>query len=208
MNTKAININQRIPLNVLETAIVSLLSNDYSNEYILEQLSLEFSGENRLKKSIGIVNKIIINNPLKDYILENKDQIQIAIKRKDDRNMILIALLNSAFPFAFQVLATFGKFFKVQDVVNTELITKTISATYGSNRSMTNGLYSVVPMFLEAGLFKRQKPGIYEFESCMNISSHIAKDIYLESFKINSSLQATAGFIDFENPYFIFVESM
>ena len=99
MNNKSIDINQRIPIDTLYVALQSYLNGSYSNEYVLEQLRLEFEGENRLKKALRIVNKIILKNPLNDLILENKSEIENAIKIKTDRDVIIIALLNSAFPF-------------------------------------------------------------------------------------------------------------
>ena len=67
MSKLSIDINQRIPLDVLEVALNTFLSGNYSNEYVIEQLRLEFDGENRLKKALRIVNKIIIKSPLKDF---------------------------------------------------------------------------------------------------------------------------------------------
>ena len=61
MSNISIDINQRIPLYALEVALNSYLTNNYSNDYILEQLRLDFQGENRLKKALRIVNKIVIH---------------------------------------------------------------------------------------------------------------------------------------------------
>ena len=60
MTVKSIDINQRIPLSILETALFTLLNNEYSEEYILELLHTEFTGENRIKKALRIVNKIVL----------------------------------------------------------------------------------------------------------------------------------------------------
>ena len=73
----------------------------------MEQLRLEYSGENRLKKALRIVNRIIPKNPLLPLINANKAAIKLAIKKKQDRDIILIALLNSAFPFSYDVLKIF-----------------------------------------------------------------------------------------------------
>ena len=59
MKNSSIDINQRIPLFILEVGLQSFLEGTYSNEYIQEQLALEYSGENRIKKGLRIVNKII-----------------------------------------------------------------------------------------------------------------------------------------------------
>ena len=97
MNHKIIDINQRIPLDTLIVALEGFIQNKYDEDYIIEQLRLEFKGENRLKKSIKIVNKIIPKNPYSDYLLENKSEIVNAIKMKNDRNIILISLLKIFF---------------------------------------------------------------------------------------------------------------
>lgn len=206
MINKSIDINQRIPLDTLYAALESYLNGSYSNDYILEQLRLEFEGENRLKKALRIVNKIIQRNPLNIFIIENKSEIINAIKKKTDRDIIIIALLNSAFPFSFDVLKTFGKFFAVQEIINTETLKKPISNIYGGNRATENGIYSVVPMFIEARFFTRSKAGIYSKTNKLKITSSITKQVYWESFNINNS---NLGIQEYQlrDPYFIFIEN-
>jgi hypothetical protein len=204
MDNKSIDINQRIPLDTLYAALESFLNGSYSNEYILEQLRLEFNGENRLKKALRIVNKIIQKNPLNDFLLSNASEIKNAIKKKTDRDIILISLLNAAFPFSFDVMKTFGKYFAVQDIINTETIKKPISNIYGGNRAMENGLYSVVPMFIEAGFFTRPKAGVYELKNKLNISSAITRQIYIASYKTNNNLD-TIHEHQMREPYFMFI---
>lgn len=206
MNNKSIDINQRIPLDTLYAALESYLNGSYSNDYILEQLRLDFQGENRLKKALRIVNKIIQRNPLNEFIIENKTEIINAIKKKTDRDVIIIALLNSAFPFSFEVLKTFGKFFTVQEIINTETIKKPISNIYGGNRATENGIYSVVPMFIEAGFFTRPKAGVYEKSEVINVLSKITKEIYLLSFKINTNIVVLNEYQKID-PYFVFINS-
>jgi hypothetical protein len=205
MNNKSIDINQRIPLDALYSGLEAYLNDVYSNEYIIEQLKLEFQGENRLKKALRIVNKIIIKSPIKPFLDKNKESLKLAIKKKTDRNIILIALLNAAFPFSFDVLKVFGKYFSVQELINAETIKKSISSVYGGNRATENGIYSVVPMFIEAGFFTRPKQGIYEFKENLPISNRLTYEVYIESFKQNNQ---TKEIKDFEllNPYFNFIE--
>ncbi len=205
MKNKTIDINQRIPLYVLAAALESFLNGTYSNDYVLEQLRLEYDGENRLKKALRIVNRIIPKNPMIDIVLEHKESLNSILKRKTDRDLILIALLNAAFPFSFDVLKAFGKFFAVQDIINADTVKKSISNIYGGNRATENGIYSVVPMFLEAGFFDRPKSGIYQFNAAMNTSSPIAKKIYELSYKINIG---SDELLDYQmmDPYFMFVE--
>ena len=90
-----VDINQRIPLYILKIALQSYLDGTYTNDYIMEQLRMEYNGENRLKKSLRIVNKIIKRNPIIHLADENKVKVQAAIKSKNDCNLILTSLLNS-----------------------------------------------------------------------------------------------------------------
>jgi hypothetical protein len=203
--SKSIDINQRIPLDTLYAALESYLNENYSNDYVLEQLRLEFDGENRLKKALRIVNKIILRSPIKLFIDDHKSEIKSAINKKNDRNIILISLLNAAFPFSYDVLKTFGKYFTVQDVINTETVKKSISNVYGGNRATENGIYSVVPMFLEAEIFQRPKQGIYELQKNLTFSSEITKQVYYESFIVNNHIDKLQDF-HLMDPYFIFIK--
>ena len=201
-----VDINQRIPLYILKIALQSYLDGTYTNDYIMEQLRMEYDGENRLKKSLRIVNKIIKRNPIIHLTDENKVKVQAAIKSKNDCNLILISLLSSAFPFSFDVLRIMGKFFSVQNVINAETIKKNVSNIYGGNRATENGIYSVVPMFLEAGVFKRPKQGIYEFENILNYSTEIAKEIFIASFNQNNTIKRTLNNYQHSDSYFMFID--
>jgi hypothetical protein len=205
MSSNSIDINQRIPLDVLEIGLRSFLEGSFDDSYITEQLQFEFNGENRIKKALRIVKKIIQDNPMRDFLMENKEAVLTALRIKKDRNIILIALLNSSFPFSFDVLLIFGKFFKIQEIVSTEAIKKPIAGKYGGNRAMENGLYSVIPMFLEASFFNRPKQGIYVLEGKLKFSTGITEIIYKESFKINKFSSASLENFGME-PYFVFLD--
>ncbi len=204
MNNKPIDINQRIPLETLHVALESYLNDTYSDDYILEQLRLHFSGENRLKKSLRIVKKITSNNRIIALVNSNKAEILSALKSKTDRNVILIALLNSSFVFSFDLLSILGKLFKVQDIINRETLTREISKIYGSNRALPNAIDSVIPMYLNAGFFIRPKLALYQFHDKMNITSEITRKIYIESYKVNNSISVIQDYQLME-PYFEFI---
>lgn len=197
-----ISINQRIPLDVLEAALIAFLNEQYSQAYVMEQLMGAFEGSNRLKKAYDIVRKIIPQTPLISFLTENKGPVLLALKNKNDRNLILISLLNAAYPFSFDILRVFGKYFQVQEFVNTSLIEKTISAKYGSNRATSNGMYAVIPMFIEGGVFEREKVGLYAFHGALTISE-IAKSCFAQSFQVN--VKGIGGDVDFFDPYFVFL---
>lgn len=206
MNHKSIDINQRIPLDTLYAALESYLNGTYSEDYILEQLRLEFKGENRLKKSLRIVNKIILRSPLTAFIEENKEQLKQAIKKKYDRNIILIALLNSSFTFSFDTLQFLGKYLTVQDLVNRETIKKSLASAYGGNRATENAIDSVIPMYIEAGLIKRPTLGVYQRNADFQISSTISKQMFIGSFKTNNTLDGIQEY-QLRDPYFLFINN-
>jgi len=204
MNHKKIKINQRIPLEVLSSALVSFIEGDFNEEYILQQLRLEFKGVNRLKKSVEIVNYIIQKSPLSDFISNNKALIKQAIKKKNDRSLIIISLLNSSYSFAFDALQFFGKYLSVQEVVNRETIKKSLSSIYGGNRSTEIAIDSVVPMFIEAGLIQRPEKALYQLNPDFAVVSPITRAIYLESFKIWFGYDEMQEY-QLRDPYFIFI---
>lgn len=203
---KKIGINQRIPLHVLEAGLIALLNDNYSRDYISEQLRLDFEGENRIEKVAIRVDKILPNSPVADYLRENKNAVLNALKSQSDRNLILIALVNIAYPFCFKVTQLFGKYFKVQDVVNTNLIRSGISNEYGSNRSTHNALYAVIPMLLEAGFFERPQPGIYQPAPTLQAQHRITWEIYAKSFQLNANVHYSLEELVYLEPYLFFFE--
>lgn len=187
MTHKKIDINQRIPLHVLHVALETHLRGSYSEDYIMEQLKLDFNGVNRLKKSLRIVNNILHRNELLPIIESHRAEILQAIKKRHDRNLILIALLNSAYVFSFDTLQLLGKYLSVQELVNRDTIRKALSNVYGGNRSTENAIDSVIPMFIEAGIIKRDKIGVYCKNTDFQVASAISRQVFLESYKIKTS---------------------
>ena len=203
MINKSVDIDQLVDYDVLEIAILDYLKGSYSEEYILEQLRINISGENRIKKGLRIVKKVVLNNQLRSFINENKTEVIRAFNNKDDKSIIIISLLNSVFPFAYDLLSIFGKFFKVQDLINIKIIQKEVSKVYGGNRVAVNGIYCVGPIFEKAGIYSRPKQGLYQIEDKLRPIHPITKKIFIESFNINQSITPTN--IDELNPYFQFI---
>ena len=53
-----IGINQRIPIEAIELAVKAVLEDRYDNEYAAELARMEYSGENRIKKAVNIINRL------------------------------------------------------------------------------------------------------------------------------------------------------
>ncbi|MCC5935592.1 MAG: hypothetical protein JJU35_15195 [Balneolales bacterium] len=204
MKQTAIGINQRIPLDTLHTGLISHLENRYSDEYIVEQLRLSFKGENRLKKAKQIVSRIIRQSEVTPFVEANSAEITQAIKNKQDRSLILIALLNGAYPFSFTTLQTLGKYLSVQELINRQSINKSLAAIYGGNRATANALDSVLPMFIEAGLIRRKKIAVFEHNKQFQPGTAIATQAFIQSFKANTAYQTLQSY-QLSDPYFLFL---
>lgn len=180
-----IGINQRIPIEIIELALKTVLDDRYDDEYAAELARMEFSGENRIKKTVKVINRIVKTNVLIPYIMENAGKVRLALKNVEDKGMICIALVNAAYPFCYDVTAVLGRYFHAQKEVGTPLVTTKLSAKYGTNRSLPNGLYCILPMLIEAGFITRPRPGVYQINHLVP-QTDIAKAIYQKSFLANN----------------------
>ena len=202
---KSVDINQRIPLDTLQTALVTFLNDSYDEGYILEQLQLDYKGANRLKKSLRIVNKLVPNSPLSAFLVENAEQLKIALKQKPDRNVILISLLNASFGFSFDTFEFLTRIFNAQQLVNSDTVLKALSKIYGGNRSTVNAMYSVIPMYVEAEMFNRPKTGVYESNGPLIVTSEVSQLIYQKSFSYNKGMDLGANSM-ITSPYVEFIQ--
>lgn len=180
-----IGINQRIPIEIIELALKAVLDERYDDEYAAELARMEFSGENRIKKTVKVINRIVKTNVLMPYLIEYSEKVRLALKNVDDKGMICIALVNAAYPFCYDVTAVLGRYFHAQKEIGTPLVTTKLSAKYGTNRSLPNGLYCILPMLIEAGFITRPRPGFYQLAH-LSPQTEIAKIIYQKSFLVNN----------------------
>lgn len=180
-----IGINQRIPIEMIEQALKAVLDNRYDDYYGAELARMEYNGENRIKKTVNVINRITKNNVLIPYLMENADKIKTALKNPDDKGIISIALVNAAYPFCYDVTTVLGRYFHAQKEIGTPLITSKLSSKYGTNRSLSNGLYCILPMLIEAGFIVRPKSGFYQINHLVP-QTEIAKEIYQKSFLFNN----------------------
>ena len=72
-NKIEIGINQRIPISLLEMALLATLEGQGTPEYFAELASTEYQGENRIRKSTYVMGRLTNRNPLMPFLQENKD---------------------------------------------------------------------------------------------------------------------------------------
>ena len=202
--TSDIGINQRIPVSILEMALVAALEEQATGEYFVELASTEYEGQNRIKKAMSVMNRLTVRNPLLPFLMENKDVVKTALRNKNDRVLVLSAVINSAYNFGYDITATMGKYFHVQEQVTTKLIQDKMASKYGSNRSLPNAMNCILPMLLETGIIARPKIGFYEARRVEKYTD-FALDVYKRSFIVNNPTMSLEADI-MSYPYFEFVK--
>ena len=73
---------------ITKLAIKAVLNDSYDNDYAAELTRMEYSGENKIKKAVNIINRLTKNNALMPLLQENKSKILTALKFPDDKGMI------------------------------------------------------------------------------------------------------------------------
>ena len=203
-NKIEIGINQRIPISLLEMALLAALEGQGTPEYFAELAGTEYQGENRIRKSTYVMGRLTNRNPLMPFLQENKDAVISALRSKTDRPIILAAVINSAYSFGYDLTAILGKYLHVQTQVTTALLASKLSEKYGSNRSLPNAMNCVIPMLIEAGFFHRPCPGFFEAIHHSGYSQ-LALEAYKRSFFQHNPMIPTDADIS-TNPYFEFLD--
>jgi hypothetical protein len=201
---KKIGICQRISINVMEMAMNAAIKGIFTPEYATDLALGEFHGENIIGKVKTIIGRLTLRNPLFSFIEEHQQEYFMAIKHKGDRAIIFSSLINAAYPFGYDTLTILGKFFHVQDEVSTQLLLNKLSSIYASNKTMPNGLYCVMPMYIDAGLLSRPKAGVYK-KNELEIVTEFAQELYKKSFFVNNPLLDEEDYDYLEHPYFEFM---
>lgn len=165
--------------------LIAALDEQATGEYFIELASTEYEGQNRIKKAMSVMNRLTVKNPLLPFLIENKEVVKTALRNKNDRVLVLTAVINSAYNFGYDVTSTMGKYFHVQEQLTTGLIQDKLASKYGSNRSLPNAMNCIIPMLLEIGIIARPKIGFYEARRVEKFTD-FALDVYKRSFIVNN----------------------
>ena len=122
------------------------------------------------------------------FIREHQQETLQALAYRDDRALIMSALICASFPFGYDVLWMFGKYFHVQEIVPYRLLADKLAESYGTNRQLFVGLSAILPMFKEAGIIDRPKEGFYS-KPMLELQSDISTEFYRKAFFINNPLK-------------------
>ena len=200
---RIIGINQRISVTLIENGLKAVFDGVYSKEFARSLAEYEFQGENRLKKAVNELSKVVEKNTIIPFLVERKEQVMKAMQYKADRAIIVAALDKSAFPFSYEEVCILGKYLHVQDHVSRKLLEEKISEIYGFNKSISNAIDYSIPTLVEAGFVERPSAGIYT-KPVLNAETDFALAAYRESFFINNPLLNRNNDYD-GSPYFEFI---
>lgn len=160
---KFIGINQRVPFNVLDTAILQFLQEGNINkDDILAHMKEFTKGENRAQKATKYACQILtrqtkILNELRKKVHEST-YIKMSLS---DRKALALCLIALTYPITYDLLVALAAGFKVQSQINKAFINQKIAAIYGSNRTMDIALDALLPMIIELDTIKRDKISLY-----------------------------------------------
>ena len=167
-----IGINQRIPMNILELALLAELQGNATGEYFRELASTEYNGQNRIGKAVSVMNRLTKKNRLMPYLMEKKTEVEAMLRNQADKPLLLTAIICSAYGFGYDVVALLGKYFHAQEIVTTEL---------------PNALYCILPMLIEAKLLERPEAGKFKAIRIKNATDE-AKAVYQQAFLLNNPM--------------------
>ncbi len=177
---KYIGINQRIPITVLDRAVITFLKTGKLNrDDVLMDLSEHFTGENRRKKAYQIVSRMVTQTGSSGHcakLLSPETYLDIS---EADKAAALLFLIVAAYPFCYEMLCIMSAGFKVQDRLNTRFVIEKMSDFYGGNRATENAIYALIPMMLEMGIIDRVKRSIYGSVIGKPVSNPLVAEMYV-----------------------------
>lgn len=167
---------------ILEMALQAMLRGEGIQGYTCELANSVSASPSCSAKIAQTLRQLTCFNPFADYLKAHSEEILAALHSQADRTLILVSLLVARYEFAFDVISILCRHFHAQDLVPTSLIAKKASEKYMAGEKMlTNALYYLLPMLVEAGLLTRPKVGHYAMVKVAPQTA-IALDAYREAF--------------------------
>ena len=200
-----VGIGQRISIHIIEQAMDAALKGTFTAELAADLAATQFNGANRIKKTQAFIGRFTLRNPLFSFVKDHEQEYRMALHHKDDHTAIFVALINAAYEFGYDITSILGKFFHVQGEVTTKLVNARLASKYCNNRSLINGMNSILPMYIEAGLINRQRLGVYTKNS-LSPSSAFALQMFKKSFALHNPMLDEYVVSEMEHPYFEFIK--
>ncbi len=187
---KYIGLNQRIPFEVLDTAIHFFMDKGTVDKlYILKSMEEFTTGVNRANKATTYVTQIL-NRQVKllEKLKKALDNTPYNSWSIDDRKSLCLCLISLTYPIAYDLLVALAQGFKVQSKINKKFISEKVMSIYGSNRTVDVAIDALLPMIIEYKTIKREKVSIYSIATKLVVTtSFISELIIYTDIKLSGS---------------------
>lgn len=192
MNSKGkyIGLNQRIPFEVLDSAIHYYLENGaVDRDYIFQRMREFTSGANRAGKAAAYVGQILSRQgQILDMLKKSVASSSYGSLRADERKALCLCLISLTYPITYDLLIALSQGFKVQSQINKKFIGEKVMSVYGSNRTVDIAIDALLPMIIELNTIKREKLGIYTISSKLLIrNKFVSQLIVYTDIKLSGS---------------------
>ena len=205
---KYIGLNQRIPFEVLDSAIHYYLEKGkVDKDYILQRMQEFTSGINRANKATKYVAQILLRQVLLlDHLKMGLTNAPYSSLRIVDRKALSLCLISLTYPITYDLLIALSQGFKVQNQINKKFISEKVMSIYGSNRTVDVAIDALLPMVIELNTIKRDKVSIYSIASKLVIvNKFIAELIIYTDIKLSGSKSILIDDLNYK-PWYAYFE--
>jgi hypothetical protein len=178
---KYIGLNQRIPFDVLDSAIHNYLDRgSIDKNAILISMHEHTSGANRASKAANYVFQILNRQkPIVDQLRKELGIFPYSSLRINDRKAFCLCLICLTFPIAYDMLTAISQGLKVQSMINRKLISEKVMSIYGSNRTVDIAIDALIPIVIELNTITRYRVGIYALAEKSTITNKYIADLVI-----------------------------
>jgi hypothetical protein len=205
---KYIGLNQRVPFDVLDSAIHFYFENGVVDKNHIFQHMREFtSGTNRANKATSYIVQIMSRQArLLDYLKKANTNTHYNLLRIDDRKALCLCLISLTYPITYDLLIALSQGFKVQSQINKKFINEKVMSIYGSNRTVDIAIDALLPMIIELNTIKRDKVSIYSIAGKLVITNKFVSELIIYTdIKLSGSKSILIDELSFK-PWYAYFE--
>lgn len=187
---KYIGLNQRVPIDVLDSAIRNYLEiGSVDKDQLNRQMQEHTQGLNRAGKAADYIVQILNRQRyLLDQFGKNFKSSNYNFLSSTDRKAFILSLIALTYPIVYDLLIALSQGFKVQNQINKHFINEKVKTIYGSNRTVDVAIDAMLPMIIELGAIKRERVSIYSLGYRQNIlHKYVAELIVYTDIKLSGS---------------------
>lgn len=176
---KYIGLNQRIPFEVLDSAIHYYLEKgNIDKDFIFQRMQGFTSGANRASKATTYIVQILSRQKsILEHFKKLLSNISYSSLRIEDRKALCLCLISLTYPIAYDLLIALSQGFKVQSLINKKFISEKVMSLYGSNRTVDIAIDALLPMIIELNTVLRERISIYSMAPKLIISNNFISEL-------------------------------